>query len=218
MKILVLLLSICPTLTAFAQTPDSPVKQQPFIRIERARGVTFFLFTTSDRNYTIRLDGLAEANFKKPHHRNTLQLKVGRGGRLERLYIAEYQNDLLFAYEITDGNSGWAYVARLNQQARKFVWITPITGINLGPGLIEEGSVYLSAQNLLAKVDLHSGAYTWQREVDKQDAPAFAEFQLPEINGDRARFYENGQHRRVIEIDKLTGEIRKLTSASASPR
>ena len=41
----------------------------------------------------------------------------------------------------------------------------------------------------LAKLDLHSGTYTWQREVDKQDAPAFAEFQLPEIHGERATFY-----------------------------
>jgi hypothetical protein len=218
MKILVLLLSICPTLTAFAQTPESPVSPQPFIRIERATGNSFFLFSTNDHHYAIRHDGFAESNFLVKHHRRTFQLKVSRGARLERLYVAEFQDDLILAFEVTDGGWGWGYVARLNETARKFRWITPITGINLGPGLIEGGSVYLTAQNLLAKLDLHSGTYTWQREVDKQDAPAFAEFQLPEIHGERATFYENGQRRRVIEVDKLTGEIRKVTSASASPR
>lgn len=217
MKILVLLLSICPTLTAFAQTPESPVRPQPFIRIERATGNSFFLFSTNDHHYAIRHDGLAESNFLEKHHRRTFRLQVSRGARLERLFVAEFQDDLLLAYEVTQGGWGWAYVARLNERARKFRWITPITGLNLGPGLIEEGSVYLTAQNLLAKLDLNSGNYIWQREVAKE-TPAFAEFQLPEINGDRARFYENGQRHRVIEIDKLTGEIRKVISASASPR
>jgi hypothetical protein len=211
MKILVLLLSICPTLTAFAQNPEDSAGLQPFIRVERGRGVTFFLFTTSDRNYTVSLYGLAEANFKKPHHRNTLQLKVGRGGRLERLYIAEYQNDLLFAYEVTDG---WAYVARLNQQARKFKWITAFARINLGPGLIENGSAYLTAQNLLAKVDLQTGNVLWQKEVGKGSAPIFVEFLLPEINGDHVTFRENAQRGRVIEVEKQNGEIRKQISGS----
>ena len=220
MKILVLLLSICPTLTAFAQTPEVPVSPQPFIRVERVGDATarsFFLFSTTDHQYTIRHDGLAENDVVELRRRRNFQLKVGRGGRLERLYVAEFQGDLLLAYEVTDGNSGWSYVARLNQQARTFRWITPVTGINLGPGLIEDGFVYVTGQNLLAKLDLNSGNYIWQREVAK-DAPAFAEFQLPEIHGERATFFENGQRRRVIEIDKLTGEIRKLTSASTSPR
>jgi hypothetical protein len=220
MKILVLLLSICPTLTAFAQNPENPVRPQPFIRIERAgqaTGLSFFLFSTNDHHYTIRHDGLAESNFLEKHHRRTFRLPVSRGARLERVYVAEFQDDLLLAFEVTHGGWGWAYVARLNERARKFRWTTPITGINLGPGLIEEGSVYLTAQNLLARLDLNSGNYIWQREVDK-DATAFAEFQLPEINGERAIFYENGQRRRMIEIDKLTGEIRKLSSASIPPR
>jgi hypothetical protein len=220
MKILVLLLSICPTLTVFAQTPEVPVSPQPFITIERtgqATGLSFFLFSTNDHHYAIRHDGFAESNFLEKHHRRTFRLKVSHGARLERLYVAEFQDDLILAFEVTNGGWGWAYVARLNETARKFRWVTPITGINLGPGLIEEGSVYLTAQNLLAKLDLHSGTYTWQKEIDKQDAPAFVEFQLPEIHGVRATFYENGQRRRIIEIDKSTGEIRKLTSASSSP-
>jgi hypothetical protein len=213
MKILILLLSICPTLTTFAQIPEGTVRLQPLIRIERIRGTTFFIFKTSDRHYTIRHDGLAEANFSEPRVRRTLQLKVGSRGRLERLYIAEYQGDLLLAYEMTDGNSGWAYVARLNQKARKFKWITPVARTNLGPGVIENGSVYLTAQNVLAKLDLQTGSFVWQTEVES--AQTFVEFLLPEIHAEHATFRENGQLGRVIELDKQTGDIRKPTSGSA---
>lgn len=216
MKILVLLLSICPTLTTFAQNPENPARLQPFVRIERAEGTTFFLFKATNRNYAIRLDGLAEANFSEPNKRRTVPLKVGPRGRLERLYIAELQDDLLLAYQVTDGRSGWAYLARLNQKARKFTWITPVAGINLGPGLIEDRSVYVTAQNFLAKLDLQTGDFIWQSEVQQKSAPAFSEFLLPEIHGLRAIFRENGQRQRVIEVDKVNGDNMKL--ANGNPR
>jgi outer membrane protein assembly factor BamB len=215
MKILVLLLSICPTLTAFAQNPENPARLQPFVRIERAEGTTFFLFNATNRTYAIRLDGLAEANFSEPNKRRTVQLKVGPRGRLERLYIAELQDDLLLAYEVTDGRSRWTYLARLNQKARKFTWITPVARINLGPGLIEDGSAYVSAQNFLAKLDLKTGDFIWQTEIENESAPAFLEFLLPEIHGDRIKFPESGQRGRVIEVEKLNGEIRKQISGSS---
>jgi len=218
MKILVLLLSICPTLTAFAQKPENPAKPQPFIRIERvgeATATSFFVFTTTDRHYTVRNDGLAESDFAELRRRRTFQLKMGGRGRLKRLYMAEFQDDLLLAYEVTDGNSGWAYVARLDQKARKFRWITPFTGTNLGPGLIEDNSAYVTAQNLLAKLDLHTGDFIWESEVTQKSAPAFSEFLLPEIHDQRALFRENGQRQRVIEVDKVNGENMKLAHGNA---
>lgn len=217
MKILVLLLSICPTLTTFAQTPENPLRPQAFIRIDRFGGSavnSFFIFTTTDRHYTVRQDGLVESDFAEMKRRRTFQMKMGGGGRLKRLYIAEFQNDLLMAYEVSDGNSGWAYVARLDQKARKFRWITPFSGINPGPGLIEDGAAYLTAQNLLARLDLQTGDYIWQTEVQQKSAPVFAEFLLPEIKGERAMFRENGQRHRVIEVDKLTGDNMKLLAGS----
>jgi outer membrane protein assembly factor BamB len=218
MKILVLLLSICPTLTAFAQTPETSVRPQPFIRIERVGGTTansFFVFTTADRHYTVRQDGLVESDFAELKRRRTFQMKMGPGGRLKRLYIAEFQDDLLMAYEVTDGNSGWAYVARLDQKARKFRWTTPFGGINPGPGLIEDSSVYVTAQNFLAKLDLQTGDFIWQSEVKQKSAPAFSEFLLPEIHDQRAIFRENGQRKRVIEVDKVNGENMKLAYDNA---
>lgn len=216
MKILVLLLSICPTLTAFAQTPEVSARPQSFIRIDRIGepnvATSFFVFTTTDRHYTIRNDGRGESDFAELRRRKTFYLKMEPGARLVRLYMAEFQNDLLLAYEVSAGNSGWAYVARLNQKARQLRWATAVSGINLGPGLIEDGCVYITAQNLLAKVDLQSGDYVWQSEVKQKSAPAFAEFVLPEIDGARAIFRENGQRRRVITVDKLNGDNVKLMS------
>ena len=212
MKILVLLLSICPALTVLAQEPESRPNSRSFIRIDRVgntRANSFFVFTTSDRHYTVRQDGLVESDFAELKRRRTFKMKT-EGGRLERLFVAEFQGDLLMAYEVSNGNSGWAYLARLNQKARTFRWITSITGTNLGPGLIDEGAVYLTAQNLLAKLELQSGDYVWQSEVKQKSAPAFVEFVLPEIHGQRVTFRENGQRARVIQADKESGDNLQL--------
>jgi len=210
MKIAALVLTLFLTLTVFAQTPQNPGQPQPFIRIERIgepTGLSFFVFSTTDRKYTIRYDGLVESEFATV--RRPFQLKVNRG-RIDRLYIAEFQGDLLLAYELRNSPER-AYLARVEPKTRAFRWISPIAAVNLGPVLIDGNYVFATGQNLLTKLDLQTGRYVWQTPVEKQDAP-FAEFQLPEVDQDRVVFRESGQRERWIEVDKASGKILKTGS------
>lgn len=75
---------------------------------------TFFLFSTSVGNYTLRQDGMGEIT-SPAGMRKVFSVKVGSRGRIERVYSFEYQGDLLLLYEATDSG----YLVRLSQKTRK---------------------------------------------------------------------------------------------------
>ncbi len=126
-------------------------------RIGAAGETSFFVFSTSVGNYTLRHDGFCEVSVNAK--RRTFWLKVG--GRAERVYFYEYQGDLLLLYE---GSDGTGYLSRVNQQTRKTRWLTPIKAYNIGPSLVEGDIAYFGAVNVLAKVDLKTGTYLWKNE------------------------------------------------------
>lgn len=214
MKIAAPLFLIFLTVASFAQAPNQAVSQRAFSRIDRigeASARSFFVFTAGDRNYAIRQDGHGEITAAKFLRWRNFDLRMGAAGRLERLYTSELSGDLLLAYEVTNGNSGWGYIARLDQEARTFRWTAPIASLNIGPGLIEDNYAYLSGQDFLAKLDLQTGKYVWQQtELAKQYGSTFSEFGLPEITGGTVTFRERSSKERTIEVDKANGRVLKV--------
>ena len=220
MKIATPLLLISLTLVTLAQTPTDHVVQRAFAyadRVGEASARSFFVFSAGGRSYTIRQDGRAEITGSSFIRWRNFDLKMGGPGRLDRLYSAEVGNDLVLAYEVVNGNSGWGYVARLDPNARIFRWIAPVTSVNLGPGLIEGNYAYVTGQDFIAKLDLQTGKYVWQQtDLEKEYGSMFAQFALPQIKGAAIVFPEAGAKERKLEVDKDTGRI--LKGPSPSPR
>lgn len=179
-----------------------------FTRVDRTgddKWRSFFIFSTSDRRYTIRGDGLAESAFGATRPQN-FHLSMGRSGHLDRVYFFEDEGDLLLIYEVSDQKYGWGYVERFDQKKLKPKWVAPVSGFNLGPALVEFPYVYFSAANLLAKIDLRTGGYVWKQEnFQSPSATPFDGFQLPSISGDRVVFPEDAVQPRLIQLDKTTG-------------
>jgi hypothetical protein len=111
----------------------------------------------------------------------------------------------MLEYEVTDGRGDWAYMLRMDQTMMKFKWVSPIRPEALGPGLIEERDVYISATNVLAQIDLQTGAIGWQQS----DFEHVSMFGLPTIKADSVLFQDDYDSHRRIEIDKQTGQLRK---------
>ena len=173
----------------------------------------FFMFGTSGPGYTIRADGFAEQSAVRKGRPINFTLRVGRNGRLVRFYFLEYEGDLLLIYEGSDKQYGWGYVVRLNQKTLKPKWTAPVSGFNLGPGLVEENYLYFSAADLLAQIDLRTGAYVWRQEdVQRKYALSFDGFRLPLIQGERVSFPEDGEKGKTVEVDKVTGKILNVRS------
>ena len=214
MKTLTSIILTLLALTAAAQEPihqSTPAPEpRPFTKVESLGDGTraFFMFGTNGPGYTIRADGFAEQSGAGKHRPTNFTLRVGRNGHIVRFYFLEDEGDLLLIYEGSDKRYGWGYVVRLNQKTLKSKWAAPVSDFNLGPGLVEDSYLYFSASNLLAKIDLHSGAYVWQQEdVQRKHALSFDGFRLPSITGERVSFQEDGEKGKTVEIDKVTGRI-----------
>ncbi|PYS73220.1 MAG: hypothetical protein DMF69_05410 [Acidobacteria bacterium] len=208
MKIVVVVLFLLATpVFGQTQTDPKPVQQTAFLKVDRigeANARSFFIFSTSIRNYAIRHDGHGESSSTTSFRKN-YDLKMGGAQRLESVYFAEFEGDLLLAYEVTDLKYDWGYVLRMDQKTALVRWITPLSVSGLGPGLIEARDLYLSASNVLAKIDLQSGALLWQRQQTSQSMA----FRLPVVRRDTVVFYEDAETGRTVELEKLTGRLVK---------
>ena len=214
MKILALIIVTLLMFTASAQEQASQSnaapEQKAFTKVDRTGDEgyrSFFMFSTTGRGYTVRADGYAQGDTGKGRP-SSFTLKVGRNGHMVRFYFLEHEADLLVIYEGSDQRYGWGYAARLDQRTMKLRWIAPIDGFNIGPSLVEGNYAYLTAANLLAKLDLQTGRYVWQQpELQKQYPLSFEGFRLPSIQGERVLFQEDLARSKTVEVDKTTGKI-----------
>src|SRR5262249_33592202 len=111
----VCLLLFSAALPVYAQSSAanlSPFELANHIGEPNAR--TFFLFSTSVGNYTLRQDGMGEIT-SPAGMRKVFNVKVGARARIERVYSFEYEGDVLLLYETTDSG----YLVRLSQKTRK---------------------------------------------------------------------------------------------------
>ncbi len=210
-RVIELFLSILVCASPILAQELSQSNERSFTAVERIGDPgyrSFFMFSTNSRGYTVRADGYAESNTSKERSR-TFSLPVGRSGHLVRFYFLEYETDLLLIYELSDGYLGWGYLVRLNQKTLRNKWAIPINGYNIGPALVDTANkVYLSAANLLARLDLNTGRYIWQQEDPQKQFPlAFSGFRLPVLEGDRVLFAEDRPNGKTVEVETVNGKI-----------
>jgi len=211
MKPVVLLLITLLVTATWAQEPakQSAAESEPkvFNKVERVGDGfrTFFMFSAGEREYTIRADGLSEGRLGKSRQQN-FKLKTDRG-HIDQVYFYEQGSDLLLLYEVSDTLNGWGYIVRLNQTTFKLKWLTPISGFNLGPALVDGDDVYLTAVSRVAKMDVRSGTYAWQQDLHQKYASSFEAFQAPWIKGDHVFFKDEFAPFKTIEVDKTSGKI-----------
>ncbi len=95
---------------------------------------SFFLFSTSVGNYTIRQDGMGEVA-SRTGMRKVFNLKVGGKNRLERVYFLEHEGDLFLLYEVSGQQS---YLLRMEQKKRKVRWLTALGVSSEAPAIAGE--------------------------------------------------------------------------------
>jgi hypothetical protein len=213
LKVLTLFLLLAVAFAVSAQQPadqsSAAVEPKAFNKVEITGegGRSFFVFSVEGFHYIIRADGHAESNSGKPRPQN-FDLRLGRNGHVVRVYFTEYEGDLLLIYEVSDKQYGWGFVERLNQKTLKPRWLKPVNGFNIGPGLVEANHAYLSAVDLLAKIDLQSGNSVWQKQGFQEQYVLSTEgFRLPSINGEQVFFREDAEKGKTVEVDKTSGQI-----------
>ncbi|HEX8559776.1 MAG TPA: hypothetical protein VF668_16900 [Pyrinomonadaceae bacterium] len=131
------------------------------------------------------------------------------------VYFAEYEGDLLLAYEVTDGVNAGGRVTRLLQPSMRALWNANLPRGRPGPPAREGRFLYLTAAGFVGRLDLAGGAWAWSHDdlLGRGREGAFASFAAPEPSGDEVLFREapvyNGRALTVF-AEKRSGKIKRV--------
>ena len=99
------------------------------------------------------------------------------------LYFAEYQSDLILVCELTDGDHGSGFIARLDGSTLRMKWKQVFAAFNVGQGLLDGDYAYITGIGFIAKVNLQSGAFMWRHQnLYRPSSGEFNSFDLPEVS------------------------------------
>jgi hypothetical protein len=136
-NLVVVCLGVVMTLGAAAPAYGQREEVSPFVqarKIGERPAQTFYLFSTSVTNYTIRHDGVGQVMVKV--RKINFHLSVGPNSRIERLYFFEHDGELLLLYEA--GASG--YFVRFDQKTKTIKSVTAIKE-HFEPPLLKDHSL-----------------------------------------------------------------------------
>jgi hypothetical protein len=140
---------------------SSAALAQPFAAAGRHGGdptaPSWLTFADGDRTCRVAPDGRGVCT--RPGRRPWPFRLPTDDGWIVRLYATRDGEDLLIAYELDNGESGWSEVVRMNRGARKPAWKVFIGAFNLDPPVREGRSIAVSADDRLrARLDAATGA------------------------------------------------------------
>jgi len=202
---IVILWLACPTIAQQSPKPFSVAKSFPD-PIEAAS----FEFSAGGFQYNVAENGIGH---RSANNQRTFNLRLARHDYLMReLYFAEYEGDLLLIAEVSNGEYGMGFIARLDGTTLRMKWKRVIPGFNVGRGLLDGAYVYVTGIGFVGKVNLQSGAYAWRHEnLYRRTISAFNAFELPEVEGDVVIFREAAHYLRkkiaVIRVQRRRGKI-----------
>jgi outer membrane protein assembly factor BamB len=139
----------------------------------------------------------------------------GRTQVAGRVYFAEYEGDLLLAYEVADGARAAGRLTRLRQPSMRAAWNAELPRGGVGPPAREGRFLYATAAGFAGKLDLATGAFAWSHEDlrPRGGGGAFDSFDAPEVEGEevlfRGRPVYNGRAPAVY-VDKRSGRITRV--------
>lgn len=128
----------------------APQPAETFIladRVGEPNARSFFLFSTSAGQYTVRHDGMGEMTSPKGMRR-VFNLRVGARARIESVYYLEHQGDLFLLYEVT---GQIFYLVRMEQTKRKLRWSTELRDVSEAP--VIDGDVVRVNDAEITKID-----------------------------------------------------------------
>lgn len=121
--------------------------------------------------------------------------------------------------EYSDVESGAGFITRLDGRTMRMKWKLSIPAFNVGPGLLEGESAYVTALGFVGKVDLRSGTYAWKHanlyRSTRTKGSAYSDtdfnsFELPRVAGELVLFKEVDPYPaplKTLTINKRSGRI-----------
>lgn len=176
-------------------------------------GPVAFEFELSGYAYHVASNG----NGRRVKGARTRPFNLRLRGRdsITRLHFSKFKDDLLLLCEVSDGERGGAFAARLEQPSMRARWKLDVPSASIGPTLREGPRLYLTGRGFVALLDVDGGEYLWQHEdlYGSRGPRSFESFGPTERAGREVLFRErpvyNGPARTVV-VDGKTGKIVRI--------
>jgi hypothetical protein len=207
-----------------AQDDDAPRQSKGFARARQmsapsSAGTMAFEFEADGFSYYIAANGNGRRT--KGNKTRRFNLRFNGPDFMEGLRFAVYEDDLLLACELSDGDAAGGLFVRLEQPSMRALWRRPVPTFNLGEPLREGRHLYLTALAFIARLDLRTGEYLWQHEDLYHDAELaragvspddFNSFETPELAGETVLFRAQPVYnrRKTLVVNKKTGKIIRI--------
>lgn len=137
-----------------------------FMRFNEAHqsGVEFnavYDWARAEDKYALTAKGIlfSKTNSAKPK----LKLPIDKKAYIERVFVLNYNNDQLLAFEANDGEDMQGFVCRIQSPLDAILWCVSIYGFNIYP-LATTNAIYIGAIGFVGMVDPESGKFVWKHD------------------------------------------------------
>ncbi|MBI9036418.1 MAG: hypothetical protein JEZ03_18315 [Bacteroidales bacterium] len=135
---------------------------------------------------------------------NSFSLPFANHEWFERVYFSSYKDYILLAFEIHNGDAGYANFYKIGLSGKILVDLI-VGGFNLGIPYLDESSVYFASIGSIAKVDLEKNKLSWiVTDLYKKYNANTPWKIIPEERHIKVTY---SSERQVIIIDKDSGSI-----------
>jgi hypothetical protein len=197
------------------QSSEQTARPRPSQLFQKARGIpeaapTAFEFELSGFAYRVAANGNGRRT--KGDSTRRFNLRLDGDEQLRHVYFSKYEDDVLLVCEVSAAGSGAGFVMRLEQPSMRTLWKPHIPAPGVGEPFRDGAQLYVTARGFVARLDLKTGGFVWQREklYGRGRKDAFGSFVLPRVEGDEVLFKEQPVYNvtaLTLVLNKKSGKI-----------
>ena len=143
-----------------------------------------------------------------------LSLPIDKEEFIEQLFVQRHDNDLMLAFQTSDGDSGRGFICRIKWPQNTIQWCQTIPGFNID-ATASMGSIYIGAIGFLGRLDPKDGKYLWSHDGLYEKDPAFNILCLAKEDATTVLFNATsgirGADVKQISLDRNTGKIIRIS-------
>lgn len=165
-----------------------------------------YSFTLKGQSFTLERGGRFHCG-----RAGSLQVDLSEFPYVEELQYVTYGDEILvLLYELSDGESGFARVARVYLPTCELALTSDLPGFNLGPAALEGSTLYISTLGFVGRFNVETWGYDWTHG-NLYESHKLNSFGKPVVYRDRVVFPESvtssRETPRNVIVDKATGAM-----------
>ena len=142
-----------------------------------------------------------------------LKLPVAKGSWIEHLFVFNYDNDLVLAFETNNGDEGNGYICRIRSPLVAVDWCQSVAGFNVYAAASTD-TIYVGAIGFVSRINPENGKLLWHH-ADLYNKDNTFNIVCPAHETESAVTFNattgiKGVEVKQITLDRQTGKIMQI--------